>query len=243
MRREDGSMGAEDEFRILKKIVFEDGLVKPLWIRQDESVRMLEHIFGSKTRVKLLSLFLRRPDEQFFVREITRRINTQINAVRRELANLVKLGLLIEASAEDPAEGEAKRPGLKRKYYKINSQFALLSDLSALVLNARVLLENRLDQEILKMGDIRYLALLGSLAGRVRANTPVELFIVGEVNKKAFDQFMKEMESELGFEINFSIMPYDEYLYRKDITDRFLYAILEAPKNVIIDRLRERVSS
>jgi hypothetical protein len=35
-------------------------------------------------------------------------------------------------------------------------------------------------------------------------------------------------------------MTTEEFRYRKDITDRFLYAILEAPKNVIVDKMAER---
>ena len=55
---------------------------------------MLEHIFGSKTRVNLLSTFYNNPDKQFFVRELTRIVKGQINSIRRELTNLKKIGLI-----------------------------------------------------------------------------------------------------------------------------------------------------
>lgn len=43
---------------------------------------------------------------------MTRKIETQINAVRREIANLVKLGLLIEETAiEEPPPFAKKQPG------------------------------------------------------------------------------------------------------------------------------------
>jgi predicted transcriptional regulator len=92
---------------------------------------MLEHLFGSKTRVKLLSLFLRHPDEAIFVRELTRRVGTQINAVRRELANLVRFGLIREVVEEGVSEEGVKRPGLKRKYYKVNKSFSLLPEITS----------------------------------------------------------------------------------------------------------------
>ncbi|PIP60788.1 hypothetical protein COX00_01395 [Candidatus Uhrbacteria bacterium CG22_combo_CG10-13_8_21_14_all_47_17] len=201
---------------------------------------MLEHLFGSRTRVKLLGLFLRNPDERLFVREITRLIDTQINAVRRELANLVKLGLLIEVEekAEKGDEKKKKTPGLKRKYYGVNPDFKLLSELSQLILRARVLLEGRLDQEIVKLGDIHYLAFLGSFLGEGRA--PVDLFIVGSIEEEQLKDLLRGAEKSLGFEINFSVMSLEEFRYRKDMTDRFLYAILEAQKNVVIDRLDEK---
>ncbi|MBU2508877.1 hypothetical protein KKE33_00630, partial [Patescibacteria group bacterium] len=97
---------------------------------------MLEHLFGSKTRVKLLTLFLHNPDSLFFVRELTRLIDTQINAVRRELENLVELGLINEADKEST---EDKRPGLKRKYYTMNQDFPLMQEIRVLITKAHVL--------------------------------------------------------------------------------------------------------
>lgn len=199
---------------------------------------MLEHLFGSRTRVKLLSLFLHHPEEPLFVREITRLVGTQINAVRRELSNLTKLGLISEATANERDPDAGKRPGLKRKYYKVNRDFKLLQEVTALIMRAQVMLERRLDQEIAKMGDVRYLAFMGMFLGQAKA--PVDLFVVGEVDQSSLKKLVTQMEKDLGFEINFTVMAADEFKYRKDMTDKFLYAILEAPKNVVIDRLAER---
>ncbi len=201
---------------------------------------MLEHLFGSRTRVKLLSLFLRNPDQPLFVREITRRVDTQINAVRRELSNLIRLGLITETTVrEDSGPGEKKQPGLKKKYYRINDTFVLLPELSSLVSKAQVLMEKKLDQEIAKLGDVRYLAFMGFFLGKT-THTPVDLFIVGRVDKKPLQELLWHVEKELGFDVNFSCMALDEFQYRRDIADRFLSSIIEAPKHVVIDRLTER---
>ena len=55
---------------------------------------MIDALFGSKTRVKLLYLFLNNPGQAFYVREITRLIGEQINSVRRELANMLEVGIV-----------------------------------------------------------------------------------------------------------------------------------------------------
>ncbi|MBP9762262.1 hypothetical protein KBD34_01455 [Patescibacteria group bacterium] len=208
---------------------------------------MLEHLFGSKTRVKLLRLFLRNPAEPIFVRELTRRVETQINAVRRELTNLVKLGLVIEADGAEEDKvlpGAKKRPGLKRKYYQLNKTFPLLNELSSLILKAQVLLDRRLDQEIAALGDVRYLAFMGAFiqsGSTVSPNTPaIDLFLVGKVDPVGFKKLMTEVEGVFGSELNFSILAPDEFRYRKELGDRFLHSILEAPKKVLIDRLHER---
>lgn len=193
---------------------------------------MLEHLFGSKTRTKLLTLFLHHPEQAFFVRELTRAIDTQINAVRRELENLVELGLVNETAA---ASDSPKHPGLKRKYYKMNDTFPLLAEIRTLITKAHVLMERRLDREITALGDIHYFALLGSFIGKPGA--PVDLFIVGTVDENATRKLMQRLEKELSFEINFTCMTPQEFKYRKEITDRFLYSILEAPKNVMVNKL------
>src|SRR5476651_1048964 len=72
---------------------------------------MIEQLFGSKTRVKLLQLFLSNPNRSFFVREITRKIDEQINSVRRELANLLSIGII------------ASDTNNNRLYYEVNQQY------------------------------------------------------------------------------------------------------------------------
>jgi len=169
------------------------------------------------------------------VREITRRIGTQINAVRREIANLATFGFIneIEVSESDSA---AKRPGLKRKYYQLNATYPLLPEIRALMTKAQVLLEHRVDKELEGLPQIRYAALMGAFLGQT---APVDLFIVGVVNGDALRRIIEKMEKGLGQEVNYSVMTLQEFTYRKDMMDKFLYRILETPKNVIVDKLLE----
>src|ERR1700722_2228962 len=72
---------------------------------------MIEQLFGSKTRVKLLQLFYSNPNRSFYVREITRKIDEQINSVRRELSNLLNIGIIVSDSNNN------------RLYYEVNQKF------------------------------------------------------------------------------------------------------------------------
>ena len=67
----------------------------------------LEQMFGSKTRARLIGLFLQYPKEAFFVRELTRRIDAQLNSVRRELKNLVEMGIILEKLDESTKIGKS----------------------------------------------------------------------------------------------------------------------------------------
>jgi hypothetical protein len=72
---------------------------------------MIEQLFGSKTRVKLLRLFFSNPNRSFYVREITRIVDEQINSVRRELANMLSLGIISSDSANN------------KLYYEVNQNY------------------------------------------------------------------------------------------------------------------------
>src|ERR1700749_454701 len=72
---------------------------------------MIEQLFGSKTRVKLLQLFYSNPNRAFYVREITRKIDEQINSVRRELSNLLSIGIITSDATQN------------RLYYEVNQEY------------------------------------------------------------------------------------------------------------------------
>src|ERR1700739_1043517 len=72
---------------------------------------MIEQLFGSKTRVKLLQLFYSNPNRSFYVREITRKIDEQINSVRRELSNLLSIGIITSDNTNN------------KLYYEVNQKY------------------------------------------------------------------------------------------------------------------------
>jgi len=81
---------------------------------------MIEQLFGSKTRVKLLKLFFSNPNRSFYVREITRIVDEQINSVRRELANLLSLGLITSDSSNN------------KLYYEVDQKYEYFSELQSM---------------------------------------------------------------------------------------------------------------
>ena len=84
---------------------------------------MLEQLFGSKTRVRLLRLFLSNPDNSYYIRELARKVGVQINAIRRELINLQKIGLL--NSYQPPASSNQDK---LKNYFKVDTNFVLFNE-------------------------------------------------------------------------------------------------------------------
>src|ERR1035438_9452264 len=81
---------------------------------------MVEQLFGSKTRVKLLRLFFSNPNRSFYVREITRKIDEQINSVRRELSNLLSIGIITSDTTNN------------RLYYEVNQKYEFYAALKTM---------------------------------------------------------------------------------------------------------------
>jgi len=184
---------------------------------------MLEHIFGSRTRVKLLRVFLSNPDKDYFVRELTRKVKERINSVRRELDNLEKLGLI-----------QANQTGQK-KFYSVNEKFILFTELRALILKSQMTVERDLAKSIKSIGQISYLALTGIFTDVADAQT--DILIVGKVNRTKLNRLVATFRRELDKNIRFTVMTKKEFEYRNDLTDKFLYHILENKRIVITDNI------
>ena len=85
----------------------------------------LERLFTSRTRVSLLGLFLLNPEREVHVREISRITALNINAVRRELANLEEIGLLTSCT-----RGNAR-------FYTVNIAFPIYQELVSVFLKMK----------------------------------------------------------------------------------------------------------
>jgi len=192
---------------------------------------MLEQLFGSKTRTQLLRTFLQNPDETFFVRELTRKLDVQINSVRHELKNLEKFGLLEVVKKE-------QKGAIRKKHFRIDRSSVLYPELKALFLKSRVLVEKDFVTKLQKTGKVSFFLLTGKFTGRTDA--PTDVFVVGRVNRKKFSDLIRKFEISFGHEINFTIMDKAEMKYRMDVMDRFLYDVLEEPKIVFIDEMFSR---
>lgn len=193
----------------------------------------LEHIFGSKVRVRILKLFLEHPNERFYVREITRCTRSHIHSVRRELSNLCRVGL-IHVSQED--KGLAlRKDGLRRKFYAVDSECIIFEELKSLFVKAQLFLREELKRQITFLGPIRYLALTGFFVDL--AGFPTDMIIVGRISKRKCEKAMRDFEDEFGRTINYTILSAKEFMERKEMMDRFLYNFFENKKIVLVDKM------
>ena len=87
---------------------------------------MVDQLFGSKTRVKLLKFFFANQDQEFFVRELTRLLGEQINSIRRELINLADIGVVGSTTKDNKVFYSLNK--VSKLYDGLDSMFAAESD-------------------------------------------------------------------------------------------------------------------
>jgi hypothetical protein len=214
-------------------------------------MNMIEQLFGSKTRVKLLQLFYSNPNRSFYVREITRKIDEQINSVRRELANLLSVGIISSDNTNN------------RLYYEVNQTYEYYAPLRAIfgqggAAAAAAPATKKAAAAAVAAGDAPAPAKKGMAApnaevekikalGNVEValytgqftrdeSSGIDALIVGDINQHALQKFMAELEAQEGKEIRYTHMPSQEFNYRRQIKDRFISTVLTAKKQVLIDK-------
>lgn len=183
---------------------------------------MLEDLIVSRVRVKLLELFLSNPGSIFHVRDIVRRVDEEINAVRRELLHMEKCSMV------------SKEPRANRLFYKFREDYPLYFDLLALINKTKNLGGDILKNKN-KIGKIKYAFLSGKFI-RNKISTPneVEMLIVGNVVLPQVAQFVRAEETKRSREVNYTVMSEDEFTFRKARRDPFLLSILEKSRIMII---------
>lgn len=199
----------------------------------------IEQLFGSRTRARLLGLFLENAERPFYVRELARRVDAQINAVRRELKNLLDIGIVIEAESNAPTpvmeRGEEEDGGKEHKrFYQANISFPLFEDLKAVMKKAAVLMNASLVDSLKANGKLDLLILTGRFTET--HNIPTDVLVVGELTPEAVQLAIAAFEREIGREVNYTFMPPQEFAYRSDVSDRFLQSILQSRRVVLVDQ-------
>lgn len=196
---------------------------------------MIDQLFGSKTRVKLLQLFYSNPNRSFYVREITRKIDEQINSVRRELSNLLSIGIITSDTNNN------------KLYYEVNQKFNYYQPLSAIFGNKTYSApvaeqapagtnddnEDDLAKRIRAVGKVDLAILTGQFTRDETSG--IDLLIAGDVNASQVKKFVEEFEAQEGKDVRYVVMPTKEYSYRLQIKDKFSSLLLAAKKQVVIN--------
>lgn len=192
---------------------------------------MLEDIIISRVRVKILTLFLTHPGTIFHVRDIVRKVDEEINAVRRELAHMEAAGMV------------KKEQRANRLFYVMRREYPLYFELLELIGKTSGIGGDIIKNKA-KLGKIKFAMLSGRyLRGTERkSNNDIDLLIIGTVVLPELSQFVKAEEVRHGREINYTVMTEEEFQFRKRRRDPFILGILEGSRVMIVGDEEELVN-
>ena len=188
---------------------------------------MIDALFGSKTRVKLLHLFLNNPGKAFYVREITRLIDEQINSVRRELSNMLQVGIITSDSADN------------KLYYEVNQRYDYYVPFRAIFADERIEAASEAKAGtgwhalVKELTGVRIAVLAGVLVKGSASS--VDLLLVGDFSAAKLKNVIRQIEKAEGRDLNYSVLSYDEFYYRLSVRDKFITEILNGKHAVLCD--------
>lgn len=182
----------------------------------------LRDLLISKVRVKLLETLLSNPTEMYHVRDLVRRTEEEINAVRRELAHMEKAGMV------------KKEPRGNRIYYWFRKDYLFYEELLRLIAKTtglgKDLIKNRA-----KLGKVTLVSFSSKFVKRIpREKEEIDMLVVGDIVLPELAALVKAEETQRGQELNYTVMKDDELVFRKQRRDPFLLSILQTAKIMII---------
>lgn len=182
-----------------------------------------------------MQLFYTNPNRAFYVREITRKIDEQINSVRRELANLLSAGIIGSDTTNN------------RLYYEVNQKYehydafrsifggvSLVADASEPAAKKTKVIKNDAADSLKVLGKVDLALYTGWFTRDESAG--IDLLVVGDINGHAMDKYISELEKKEGRDIRYTVLTTQDFAYRRQIKDRFVSNILEAKKQVLVDK-------
>lgn len=177
--------------------------------------KQLEALFISKVRIKLLELFLSNPGAFVYVRELVRLVDEEVNAVRRELNRMQKIGLL---RSEERAN---------RLYYQLRTDFVFYPELVRMIAKTTDLGGDIVNRQK-ELGSVKHATMSAALVkGRVARSHEVDLLVIGRVQTHVLAEIVKAAQQRHGHEINYTVMTEDEFRFRKKRRDPFVLGVLQ----------------
>lgn len=185
---------------------------------------ILETLFGSKARARLLRFFLLNQEGEYATSEIAKRNMIALAQTRKDINELKKIKFI-----EEKVKKNEKR-------YMINPNFYFLQELGSLIAKANVSPQCRSLARIKNIGEVKLLLISGVFLNHPKSKADM-ILVANNVSRGKLKNVMHSLEAEIGREISFVLMNNEEFKYRLDMLDRFILDFLEGPHEEVINKV------
>lgn len=209
-------------------------------------MNILEKLFGSEAKVKVLRFFLLNPEKIVLANEISRLLKVSSSVILKEMRFLDSAGFLKGAFRVDilTKKYKTKEKRVKKRVFgfRLNKTFPLLLALRNLLINASPVSRERMLKYFKSKGKVKLLVLGGifvqDFSQDILSDKPkLDLLIAGDLKKWIVEQFIKKLESEVGKELNWTILSPTEFDHRMSMHDRLIRDLFDYPHEFLINKL------
>jgi len=145
---------------------------------------ILQKLFTSKNRIRIIGYLLFDTDETY-IRELSRELGVAVSAVKKEVDNLVFLGII----------------NVKRNRIVLNKKCNFLEDLRNIFIKTDFVMHPI--KRALKNSKIKYAFMFGSFArGDFESESDIDLLVLGSVSLGAIIKILKPVENKIKRDIN-----------------------------------------
>ena len=187
---------------------------------------IFEFLFGSKSRARILRLFVLNTDKEFLIEDVVTKTLAPRRETLRILSQFKKYKLIIEHA----------RKG--KKSYSVNPQFEALTELRALFAKPSFNVEDQVFRKIRTVGDVRLVVVSGIFLNYPKSKADM-ILVANNVSRAKLKSAISTLEAEVGQEVRFVLMTVEELQYRLNMMDRFLIEFIEQPYQEILNKLSE----
>jgi hypothetical protein len=199
---------------------------------------VLETLFGSQVKVRLMRLFLLNPAEIFDMKTISSRLGSKVPVIQKELKPLFDIGYIKKGTRIVTMKGASKNKLVRKRVsgFGISRDFPYINELAALLASSAPAAREKMLARVKGIGKVNLLVMAGQLLGYDTER--VDIFIVGDGLKKSkIEHMLNTVEADTGKEIIYALMPTKEFQYRYGMYDRFIKDLFDNPHEILVNKL------
>lgn len=200
-------------------------------------MEILEKLFGSAARVKILKLFLVNTNEIFDRDDIARRAKVTRASTTKELNLLVRIGFLRKRSFfKEHVNKRTKKVSKKRAQgFVMEPLFPYISHLRNLLVQTEQITTSSIAKRITRHGKVKLIITSGVFIQD--PDSRIDLLVVGDgLKTRSIQNAIALMESEIGTELRYALFSTKDFRYRLSICDRLVRDVLDYPHDVVVDK-------
>lgn len=195
-------------------------------------MEILEKLFGSLAKVKLIKLFVFNPETQLTREELMTRAKLSQSETRRTLGLLKKMGLIKEKKIWKEGNN-----GKKRVFgFFLDQEFIYLKQLQQFLLESSSVTDPEIVSHLARAGKLKLVVMAGVFLQDW--NSRVDLLVVGDnLKQNTVEKAIRTIEADMGRELTYAMFDTDDFKYRLGMYDKLVRDILDFKHRVLVDKI------